>query len=88
MHAILWKLSSVVLLLGNSLDSASSYGHREANPLLATSGRFGARGVVIKSVAVGGIILLLRKQKKVGTAVNFAAGGVFAGVAVRNWRMK
>lgn len=88
MHVILWKISVVALLLGNSLDSASSFRHPELNPILATNGRFGGKGIAIKTGAVGGIIILLHRHPKAGAAVNFGAAGLFTGIAVRNWRMK
>jgi len=77
-------------------DCASSYGHPEANPLLAgRDGRFGVKAVAIKGAVIGGVIgiqyLLHRrhpKSDKAFTIVNFAAAGVTTGAAVRNWRME
>jgi len=91
-----WAVSVVALVGGSALDSASSWGHREANPLLrGPDGRFGARGVGIKSGVVVGLavvqyVIIRRSGRgaKVFAALNFGLGATYMGVAVRNWRME
>lgn len=91
-----WKWSTAALLAGTSADMASSYGHRELNPLLAgQDGRFGGRGVVIKAGMAGGVILfqwiVLRRNpraSKVFGIANIGAGAAFGSVASRNVRVK
>lgn len=87
-HAVLYKISVGALLLGHALDSSSSFNHRELNPILATNGRFAGRGIAIKSGAIAVTLVALRKHRGASTVVNFAAGGLLSGIAVRNWRIR
>lgn len=88
-----WSVGAVVA--GMAADSATSWGRMEANPILRDgSGRFGGRGLALKSgLTVGGLVvthLVVRKQPalaKPAAVVNFAAAGVLGGVAIRNERM-
>jgi hypothetical protein len=53
-----WKLSLIPLVAAQSLDAASSWGHPESNPLLASAGgRFGAQSAGIKLSFVGAATL-------------------------------
>ena len=91
-----WKFSVVALAGGSALDSASSWQQYEANPLLrGADGRFGDRGLVIKSGVVIGLVaiqyIVVRrcpKAAKIFAVVNFSMGATYTGVAVRNWRME
>jgi hypothetical protein len=62
-----WKASVAAVVVASVVDVHSSWGKQEANPVLASGdGRFGARGVAIKSLITGGALgaqwLLLRKK--------------------------
>ncbi len=90
-----WKWSAAALVAGASADVASSYGRVELNPLLrGPDGRFGARGVVLRSGIVTGAILtswaVLRRcpRSKAPVVMNFAVGAGLGGVSVRNWRTR
>jgi hypothetical protein len=97
MKLLLWKLSALALSLSSGADSSSSLrpGELEANPLLATHGHFTGRSVAIEGAITGAILggewLILRRNPKLERSVsagNFAASGIHAGAAVRNWRLK
>jgi len=92
------RWSWAALAVSTVSDTASSYGHSEANPWLASRDqRFSGRGVALKAAVIGGIIageyLLHRRlpnsepAHKTAAVINFAAAGVTAGQAIRNWRM-
>lgn len=90
-----FKWSTAALIAGSSLDVASSYGYQELNRALATNGRFTARGTGIKFGAVAGIIvtevLVMRRipeSRGTFTAMNYGIAGLYAGTAVRNWRVR
>ena len=93
---IYWKVSVGALAGGSALDSASSWQQYEANPLLrGADGRFGDRGLVIKSGVVIGLVaiqyIVVRrcpKAAKIFAVVNFSMGATYTGVAVRNLRME
>ena len=89
-----WQYSAATFGTASVVDAHSSWKRAEMNPLLADSrGQFSHRGVVAKSgvvaVSMGVQYLLIRKWPKLGrplSYVNFAAAGVTAGVAARNYR--
>lgn len=90
-HRLL-RISQAALLAGNALDAASSWGKPELNPILGP--QFGVRGAGIKfGIALGAIFGqngLVRRHPDMERPItwgNFAVGGMFAGVGVRNWRM-
>jgi len=63
------------------------------NPLLASNGRFGARGVALKSAIVGGTVLCgwlaTRHRSPAPAAIaNFSMAGVYGAVALHNARLK
>jgi hypothetical protein len=87
----LWVISCVALIAATSFDAASSWGKYEGNPLLRSSdGRFGAKGLMIKSAVAGGSLapqILLRKRRKmerVLTIANFVQAGWYMGVGIHN----
>jgi hypothetical protein len=89
-------LASVAALAGASvLDAHSSWGKRELNPLLRGSdGRFGARGLAIKSSLTGGCVLLqwllLRRDgegEKAAAVINSAIAAGLTAAAIRNLRI-
>jgi hypothetical protein len=88
----IWRISAAVLGAITIADIQSSYGRREMNPLLQSqNGRFGSRGIAVKSALVGGGLtaqwLLLRKHPEASgyaAAVNFAATAATGAVVVRN----
>jgi hypothetical protein len=90
----IWAFSVGFLAASEIVDVASSRGGNEMNPILGR-GTFGAQQEATKSLLVGGIILaewlILRHyptHHRAAAIVNFAAGGVTTGVAVRNWRQR
>lgn len=89
----LWKWSVAALLAGTAADAASSWGKLEANPALrGAGGRFSAKGLLIKSSLVGGVLtgqMLFRKNHQSWNAsawTNFALAGALGGVAMYNTR--
>ena len=85
-----WKWSTAALITGATLDLASSVGQYEANPLARqANGRFSAgRGITLKAGVCTGLVILGKKYPTLGTTANFTAGGAWAGVAIRNWRIR
>ena len=87
----LWVVSCLALIAATSFDSASSWGKYEGNPLLRSSdGRFGAKGLMIKSAIGGGSLVpqILfhkhRKMERVFTIANFVQAGWYTGVGIHN----
>jgi hypothetical protein len=90
-----WAVSLAPLFVSQSLDSASSYGMRELNPLLASpNGGFGMKAASIKFGVVGGLVgveyLLVKKyprSAKFFTIVNWTTAGATTGLAIHNYRL-
>ena len=93
-----WLASVVALGVANTADLHSSGGLWERNPLLrGPDGRFSARkGILIKSIASGGLalleVILLKKMPgmnlhKPFAITNMVATGVVATTAVRNYHI-
>ena len=90
----LYWSSMAAVTAAQTLDMHSSWSKYEANPLLRSAdGRFGLRGVAVKSgIAVGNLTvqtLILRKwpkARKAAAIINFAAAGAVGVIAVRNYR--
>lgn len=89
-----WSLAAVIA--GNAADAASSWKLHEQNPVVAGGGsQFGLTSIAIKSGFVASSLLVqhvvLRHRpdlyKKLAW-VNFATGGVFAGVARYNMSLR
>ena len=88
----IWRISATVLGAITIADVQSSYGRREANPFLQSSnGRFGSRGIALKSAVVGGAIaaqwLMLNKHPDAAgyaAAANFAASAATGAIVARN----
>ncbi len=91
-----WWGSVAALATATALDAQSSWGRREANPLLPQqNGNFGAGALALKvALAGGGLLLqwrLLRHQQKLEKELAIVNAGVAAGltgVAVHNYRVK
>ncbi len=89
----LWKTSLVTLAGANLLDSVSSWGKCEANPLLAGSGgHFDSKALLLKGAALGGVVVLEQLTGKSHprfyrffTGANFAFSVGLTTVAVRNF---
>jgi hypothetical protein len=89
------RASQAVMVTGHGLDLLScGYGCPEANPLLATDGRMGVKGIAVKVGVAAGLVLVqnwwVRRwpgSRRVWTQINFVMGGTTAAVAARNWRM-
>lgn len=90
-----WTWSAAALMASVAADTASSMGRTELNPLLrGPAGQFNARSAALKFSIAGALVgsqyLFLRKhpeQAAWAAAGNFAAAGLTAGVAVRNYRI-
>jgi hypothetical protein len=90
--AVMWKMSIAVLAAAAAADALSSWNKRELNPVLAGSnGRFGARGLAVKSLitggAIGGQLFLVRRNpeaSKAAAIANFGMSGMFAAAAAHN----
>src|SRR5271166_2491727 len=88
-----WKLSMGSLAIANVLDVSSSWGKCEQNSLLAgQDGRFGAKGALLKSAIVGGVMsaewLVTRKahrSRKLFSILNFGSATGIGALAVRNY---
>lgn len=85
--------SEVAVVAAASLDTASSIGQPEGNPLLATRGHFKTRGVAIKFGVVGvGLAvqhITIRKAPKLADTyylINMTVAGATAGTAIYNWK--
>ena len=73
-------------------DLATSVGKRELNPALrGADGRFGGRGIAVKSLVTGSALagqwLLVRRAPESGkyaAVANFGMAGVFTAAAVHN----
>jgi len=88
-----WKVSLVTMAGASAADWASSLGHWESNRLASgADGRFAARrGAAIKAATFAASTAIQCKtprHRKLWTALNFAAAGVYAGVAIRNGRVR
>jgi hypothetical protein len=91
-----WKWSLAPVLASQALDSTSSYGMRELNPILGGSdGRFGMQSVAIKlgvtGMLLGAEYLIVRahpRAAQVFTKLNWAAAVVTFGVAAHNYAIK
>ena len=86
-----WNISVAFLVGANTMDTLSSRGAMESNPLLGR-GQFGGRQIAIKSGITAGVILaermILRKHpetRNFWTWANYGTGAAISAVAVRNW---
>jgi hypothetical protein len=91
-----WKWSLAPVLASQALDSASSYGMRELNPVLGGSdGRFGMQSTAIKAGVTGALIgaeyLIVRahpRSARVFTKLNWAVAAVTFGLAAHNYSIR
>lgn len=85
----LYKASVAALVAGATVDTVTSIGGIEDNPILGR-GRFGNRQIAIKSALTGGLVitqyLVMRHRQDDSKAaiVNFAIAGGLTGVAISN----
>jgi hypothetical protein len=90
-----WAISMAPLLVSETLDTASSYGMRELNPVLANSdGSFGMKSASLKFGAVGALagveyvfVKKYPRSAKFFTIVNWTTAGATTGLAVHNFRL-
>ena len=90
-----WAISLAPLFASQALDSASSYGMQELNPLLASpDGSFGMKATTIKFGVVGALsateYFVVRKyprSAKVFTIVNWTAAGATSALAIHNYSL-
>ncbi len=91
-----WKISLAPLVASQAFDTASSYGMRELNPLLADSnGGFGMKATSLKLGVTGALVgveyLIVRKyprSARVISKLNWTTGIVTAGFAVHNYAIR
>ncbi len=91
-----WKLSLVPLAASQVLDSSSSWGMRELNPVLAgPDGRFGARSATVKLSVVGAFVgiqyLIVKKYPHSARAfekINWAGAALTSSFAVHNYMIR
>ncbi len=90
--AKLRQMSEAVLIAASATDVASSWGRPEANPLLASNGRFGARGLVIKASWLAAVLVadrtLLKHRSKTAVGLNTATSAAYFAIAARNFRVR
>jgi hypothetical protein len=86
-----WNISVAFFFGTHVMDTMSSRGAMEQNPVLGR-GEFGGRQMAIKSGIAGGVILaeqlIMRKHpetRRFWTWANYGTGAAIAAVAVRNW---
>jgi hypothetical protein len=86
-----WNISVAFFAGANVMDTMSSRGAFETNPVLGR-GQFGMRQMAIKGGIASGLILaerlILRKHpetRSLWTWVNYGSGAAITAVAVRNW---
>jgi hypothetical protein len=86
-----WNISVAFFVGAQAMDSMSSRGGFETNPVLGR-GQFGARQAVIKAGIASGVVLaeqmILRRHpetQRFWTWANYGTGTAIAAVAVRNW---
>jgi hypothetical protein len=89
-----WKTSVAVLAVSATLDTVSSWGQYEENPILG-NGKFGLRQTGIKAGITGGSILTewlwLRKHPKdhkIFMILNLSSSGALIGVSIHNWSIR
>lgn len=90
-----WAWSAAALMASVAVDTASSMGRPEMNPLLRGSmGQFNGRSAGLKFGIAGALLgsqylLLKRHPEQAAWAAtgNFTAAGLTSGVAVRNYRL-
>lgn len=87
----LWKWSLVAIVAGTAFDAASSVNGVEANPMLRSgNGRFGYRGLLVKSAAASATFAFefhLTRNRHIYKPLaifNFVQAGVFAGAGAYN----
>jgi hypothetical protein len=87
-----WNISVAFFVGAQVMDTMSSRGSVEANPVLGR-GQFGARQMAIKAGIGGGVVLaermIVRKRPEIRrffTWANYGSGAAVAGVAIRNWK--
>ena len=92
----IWRVSAAILGAVTIADMQSSVGRPELNGFLRSpDGRFGSRGVALKTLVAGGALagqyLMLRKNPDAAgyaAGVNFAMSAVTGAVVVRNHMLK
>ncbi len=91
-----WEISLAPLVASQALDTASSWGMRELNPVLAQSnGGFGAGSAALKFGATGALIgieyLVIRKSPRAARMfekVNWSGAVLTTGFAIHNYAIK
>ena len=85
-----WEISTAALIASHALDSASSWGRPEANPLMGRT--FGPRGLGVKVAAVGGLVLVEHRTirrypgaRRRFAVFNLVCTAAVSAVAIRNW---
>jgi len=92
-HRRLWWTSVAAMVAASVLDTHSSWGRQELNPILANgNGTFGGRAIAIKAglaVSIAGAqYFMLRgnhRAQKHASLTNISLAGAMAGVAYHNY---
>jgi len=91
-----WEISLAPLVASQALDTASSWGMRELNPVLAGSnGGFGAGSAGLKLGTVGALVgveyLIARKSPRAARLfekLNWSGAALTTGFAIHNYAIK
>jgi hypothetical protein len=91
-----WRRSLIPVAVSQSLDTSSSYGMRELNPMLAgPDGRFGPKAATIKlgtTAALVGVEYLIVKKwpsaARILTRLNWGSSVLTSSFAVHNYSLR
>jgi hypothetical protein len=90
-----WLLSVAALTAASAADIATTQGHPELNPLLASNGQLGARGYTLKIGLTAAVPLIqwtiLRRHPERAarfTLMNGVAAGAWGAVSIHNARLR
>jgi hypothetical protein len=91
-----WEISLAPLVASQVLDSSSSWGMRELNPVLANpNGGFGARSAMLKLGTVGALIgveyLIVKRSPRAAhlfEKLNWSGAAVTTGLAIHNYAIR
>jgi len=90
-----YRVSVAAVAAASIADTATSLGagKGESNPLLATNGRFGARGIEIKSAIVAasvltGWLVTRHHSRAIPAIANCGMAGVYGAIALHNSKVR
>ena len=84
------KISTGVMITGFTLDGISSRNKLELNPLLKTETGFysGKKDILYKSIFTSVSLIIPQRNKKIVIMSRYIIGGIFIGVAIRDFRIE